>query len=223
MPTPKPFTHVIFDLDGTLLDTLDDLANSVNWVCRQHGWPTHERDAYKYFVGNGVVRLLERATPEQAKRPGVWEQVQEEFQNYYGEHKTDNTRPYEGMEQVLEELKKAGVSIAVLTNKPDTAAQGVMERYYPGVFPFVQGSLPEQPVKPDPTLLFRVMERMDARPETTLFVGDSNVDIQTAKNGGIASCGVLWGFRTRQELENEGADHIACASGELLNIILRQR
>ena len=220
MLMPKAFTHVIFDLDGTVLDTLDDLANSVNWVCEQHGWPIHRRDAYKYFVGNGMVKLLERATPDEAKQPGLWEQVQEQFHTYYGQHKADNTRPYEGMERVLNRLKEAGVSIAVLTNKPHTAAQPIMEQYYPGVFPVVQGALPGVPVKPDPTLLLQLMERMGAGPESTLFVGDSNVDIQTAKNGGLFSCGVLWGFRTRQELEGEGADRIAAKPEDLLNIIL---
>ena len=222
MPMPK-FTNVIFDLDGTLLNTLDDLADSVNWVCAKHGWPTHPRDAYKYFVGNGMVKLLERATPEQAKQPGVWEQVQEEFRVYYDAHKADKTCPYAGIEAVLSRLKQAGVSIAVLTNKPNVAAQGVMERYYPGVFPIVQGALPDQPVKPDPTLLFRLMERMGAKPESTLFVGDSNVDIQTAKNGGVAGCGVLWGFRTREELVGEGAQFIAPTPEELLNLILAEK
>lgn len=220
MPMPESFSCVIFDLDGTVLDTLDDLANSVNWVCERHGWPTHERDAYKYFVGNGMVKLLERATPDEAKQPGLWEQVQEQFHDYYRQHKADNTRPYDGMERVLNRLKEAEVSIAVLTNKPHTAAQPIMEQYYPGVFPEVQGALPGVPVKPDPTLLQQLMERMGAKPESTLFVGDSNVDIQTAKNGGLFSCGVLWGFRTRQELEGEGADVIAARPEDLLSIIL---
>ncbi|MBE6972909.1 MAG: HAD family hydrolase [Ruminococcaceae bacterium] len=223
MPTHKRFSHVIFDLDGTVLDTLDDLANSVNWVLTQHGWPTHERDTYKYFVGNGMVKLLERATPEQAKQPGLWEQVQEEFHAYYAQHKADCTKPYDGMERVLNRLKEVGVSIAVLTNKPNTAAQPIMEQYYPGVFPLVQGAMPQLPVKPDPTVLMRLMERMGANPESTLFVGDSNVDIQTAKNGGLSSCGVLWGFRTRQELEEEGAQFIAQTPDDLLNIILEER
>ena len=217
------FKFCIFDLDGTVLDTLDDLANSVNWVCARHSWPTHQRDAYKYFVGNGMVKLLERATPEQAKQPGLWEQVQEEFRDYYAQHKADCTKPYAGMEQVLNRLKEAGVSIAVLTNKPHAAAQPIMEQYYPGVFPVVQGAMPGLPVKPDPTLLLQLMERMGAQPGNTLFVGDSNVDIQTAKNGGLSSCGVLWGFRTRQELEGEGARFIADTPDDLLNIILEER
>lgn len=220
MHTPKRFAHVIFDLDGTVLDTLQDLADSVNWVCERFGWPTHPREKYKYFVGNGMVRLLERATPPEAKDPGVWERVQEQFHAYYGAHKQDNTCPYEGMPGVLERLKEEGVSIAVLTNKPNEPARAVMEHYYPGVFPFVQGAMPDLPVKPDPTLLRRLMECMGAKPDTTLFVGDSNVDIQTAKNGGLRSCGVLWGFRAREELEGEGANYIASTPQELAHIIL---
>lgn len=220
MHTHERFTHVIFDLDGTVLDTLQDLADSVNWVCERFGWPTHQPEKYRYFAGNGVGKMLERATPPEAKIPGVWEQVQEQFYAYYALHKQDNTCPYAGMPGVIERLKEQGVSIAVLTNKPNEPARAVMEHYYPGMFPFVQGAMPDLPVKPDPTLLKRLMERMGAKPETTLFVGDSNVDIQTAKNGGLHSCGVLWGFRTREELEREGATYIVSTPEELVPIIL---
>ena len=110
--------------------------------------------------------------------------------------------------------------MAVLTNKPDGAAGPIVERYYPGVFPIVQGALPGLPTKPDPTLLRRLMERMGAVPGETLFVGDSNVDIRTAKNGGLTGCGVLWGFRTRQELEAEGADYIVDTPARLVELVL---
>lgn len=211
---------IIFDLDGTLLDTLEDLADACNWVCGQHGWPVHPLDSYKRFVGNGAAKLLERATPPQAHTEPLRSQVMEEFALRYDAHKQDKTRPYAGMPQVLEQLSAAGVTMAVLTNKPNWAAQDVVEHYYPGMFHFVQGALPGVPVKPDPALLCQLMERMGAQPETTLFVGDSNVDIQTAKNSGLASCGVLWGFRTRQELEQEGADHLVSRSEQLLEWIL---
>ena len=220
MRTNKPrFSHVIFDLDGTILNTLEDLADSCNWVCARHGWPTHGLDKYRYFVGSGMVKLLERATPPQAQVSPLKEQVLEEFMDYYGAHKADKTRPYAGMSETLETLRGAGVTTAVLTNKPDQAANAVVEQYYPGLFSVVQGALPGVPVKPDPTLLRRLMERIGAVPERTLYVGDSDVDIQTAKNGGLTSCGVLWGFRTQAELEGEGADHIARTPTELLNII----
>ena len=139
---------------------------------------------------------------------------------YYDAHKEDKTAPYAGMPQAAAKLREAGVSIAVLSNKADQMAGPVVEHYYPGIFPLVQGEVDGLPVKPDPTLLLRLMERMGADPARTLFVGDSNVDIQTAKNGGLTSCGVLWGFRSRQELEAEGADYLAETPEELIQVVL---
>lgn len=139
---------------------------------------------------------------------------------YYDQHKQDKTAPYAGMPQALERLKAAGVHMAVLTNKADQMAAPVVNGYYPGVFPMVQGAVKGFPTKPDPTLLHRLMSRMGATPADTLFVGDSNVDIRTAKNGGLTSCGVLWGFRGRTELEQEGADFIVETPEELANLIL---
>lgn len=222
MRTHKGFSHVIFDLDGTLLDTLEDIADSCNWMCEQHGWPTHTLQEFCYIVGNGAAKIVERAVPEHARTPEQLEQLLKEYNDYYGIHKSDKTHPYDGLPQLLERLKQEGVCVAVLTNKPDSSAKGVMEQYYPGVFSLVQGGLPDVPLKPDPAAVHMLMERMGAEKENTLFVGDSNVDIQTAKNSGIASCGVLWGFRTRKELEEEGADYIAPTFATLLNIILGQ-
>lgn len=223
MHTHKGFTHVIFDLDGTLLNTLEDIADSCNWMCEQHGWPTHTLKEYCYFVGNGAAKIVERSVPEHARTPEQLEQLLKEYTDYYNIHKADKTCTYDGMPQLLDRLKQAGVSVAVLTNKPDVSAGPVMEQYYPGVFPLVQGGLPGVPLKPDPTPVHMLMERMGAAKETTLFVGDSNVDIQTARSSGIASCGVLWGFRTREELEGEGADFIAPNPEALLSIILGQK
>ena len=216
------FTHVIFDLDGTLLDTLEDLADATNWVCEQHGWPTHPVEAYKYFIGNGAPKLLERAAPHGVElTEELRKQLLEEFTLRYTAHKADKTAPYPGIPQTLERLKQAGIVMAVLTNKPDGAARPIVEGYFPGMFQVVQGSLPGVPTKPDPTVLFKLMERIGAKEESTIFVGDSNVDIQTAKNGGLHSCGVLWGFRTREELLGEGADNLARTAEELTDLILK--
>lgn len=215
------FTHVIFDLDGTLLNTLEDLADACNWVCERHGWLTYPVEDYRYFVGNGAPKLLERVAPAGSVTPELAKQTLEEFTTYYTAHKSDKTTVYAGMPQTLEKLKEAGLTLAVLSNKPDEAAGPVVERYYPGVFDLVQGALPEYPTKPDPTLLRLLMDRIGAKEETTLFVGDSDVDIQTAKNGGLHSCGVLWGFRTRQELEAEGAEYIVEHPSELTELILK--
>ncbi len=215
------FRCVIFDLDGTLLDTLEDLADAGNYTCRLKGWPEHPVDAYKYFVGNGIPKLVERFTPEMFRTPQELKGALEIFVPYYDAHKEDKTVPYEGIPKALARLKAAGVKMAVLTNKAHPLAKDVVERYFPGVFSFVQGALPDCPTKPDPTLLHRLMERMGAEMGETLFVGDSNVDVRTAKNGGLPCCGVLWGFRTREELQAEGADHIVASPDQLAELILR--
>ena len=214
------YRNVIFDLDGTLLNTLDDLGNAGNYACRQMGWPEHPIEAYRYFVGNGMEKLVERFTPVSCRTPEQLKAAYDIFMPYYNEHKEDKTVPYDGIPELLSRLKEAGVHIAVLTNKAHHLAGPVMERYFPGVFSFVQGALPGEPTKPDPTLLHELMERMGARAEDTLFVGDSNVDIQTAKNGGLTGCGVLWGFRGREELLAEGADYLAETADELAELIL---
>lgn len=215
------FTHVIFDLDGTLLNTLEDLADATNWVCAQHGWPAHPLEAYKTFVGNGMPKLLERAVPADVEQtPQLRAQMLEEFTPYYHAHKADKTAPYPGISQALQRLKEAGITMAVLTNKPDGAARPIVEGYFPGVFHVVQGALPGVPTKPDPTALYTLMQRIGATRENAIFIGDSNVDIQTAKNGGLYSCGVLWGFRTREELLHEGADVLVQSAEELTDLIL---
>ncbi|MCI7660679.1 HAD family hydrolase [Flintibacter sp.] len=214
------YKHVIFDLDGTLLNTIDDLADTGNHVCTLHGWPTHTVDAFKLMVGNGIPKLVERFAPQGTSQE-VLDQAFQEFMDWYGVHKEDKTAPYAGMPEVAKALREAGVSIAVLSNKADVMAGPVVEHYYPGIFPVVQGALPGLPTKPDPTLLHKLMDRLGATKEDTLFVGDSNVDIRTAKNGGLTGCGVLWGFRSREELEAAGADVIVSTPQELLDLILK--
>lgn len=215
------YQNVIFDLDGTLLNTLDDLADAGNWVCRNQGWPEHSLDEYKYFVGNGMAKLVERFSPEEFRGQDQIKKTLAEFMPYYEAHKADKTAVYAGMPEMLDKLRKAGIHIAVLTNKADSVAGSVVEEYYPEVFSVVQGAVPEKPTKPDPTLLLELMKRLGAGREDTLFVGDSNVDIQTAKNGQLDSCGVLWGFRGRQELEEEGATYLAQTPEELAELILK--
>lgn len=215
------YKYVIFDLDGTLLNTLDDLGDAGNYTCRKMGWPEHAISAYRYFVGNGMEKLVERFTPEEHRTSAQLKAAYDIFMPYYNAHKEDKTIPYPGICEILPMLENAGVQIAVLTNKADHLALPVMEQYFPGVFEFVQGALPGQPKKPDPTLLHRLMDQMGADRGDTLFVGDSNVDIRTAINGGLPGCGVLWGFRTREELVREGADFLVETPEQLLELILR--
>ena len=215
------YQNVIFDLDGTLLNTIDDLADAGNWVCRNHGWPTHTVEEYKYFVGNGAPKLLERVAPPGTALTDELRRVTlAEFTERYNAHKEDKTAPYPGVRTLLERLRGEGIAMAVLSNKAHTLVPGIMEGYFPGLFRHIQGAVEGMPTKPDPTLLHRLMGEMGAVREHTLFVGDSSVDIRTAKNGGLTSCGVLWGFRSRGELEAEGADHIAQTPEELGDLIL---
>lgn len=212
------FTHVIFDLDGTLLNTLDDLADAGNHVCSAHGWPVHPVEAYKLMVGGGIPNLVKKFSPDGLSEEEL-SSVLAEFSVYYGQHKEDKTAPYKGITEVVDLLKASGIHVAVLTNKADHLASAVIEHYFPGMFEAVLGSLPGVPVKPDPAMLDMLMDKIGAVPESTLFVGDSNVDIITGRNGGLTTCGVLWGFRTRDELEREGAHYIIDYPEQLVQIV----
>ena len=211
------YTHVIFDLDGTILNTIDDLADAGNHVCAARGWPVHPVDRYKIMVGNGIPKLVERFSPE-GTPAHVLEEVRAEFAVYYNLHKEDKTAPYGGIPRLLSLLKGAGIKLAVLTNKADHLAGPMVESYFPGVFDAVRGALPDVPTKPHPAMLGGLLESLGADAGKCLFVGDSNVDIQTGKNCGLDTCGVLWGFRSRQELEGEGATFLAEAPSDLLKI-----
>ena len=214
------YQNVIFDLDGTLLNTIDDLADAANWVCERHGWPTHTVEEYKQLVGNGMAVLAQRFVPADWRTPVRIAQVLGEFMPYYDAHKEDKTAPYPGLPELLSELKGAGVKVAVLSNKAHSLVPDILEHYFPGVFSYAQGAMEGQPTKPDPTLLHKLMGEMGATKDNTLFVGDSNVDVRTAKNGGLTCCGVLWGFRGREELVREGADFLAEDAGALKKLIL---
>ena len=214
------YQNVIFDLDGTLLNTIDDLADAGNWVCRNHGWPTHTVEEYKRYVGSGMARLAVRFSPEEWHTEEGVQKILDEFLPYYAAHKEDKTAPYPGVPELLEHLWAAGVSIAVLSNKAHALAVPVIEGYFPQKFQYIQGGVEGLPLKPDPALLLKLMENMGATQENTLFVGDSDVDIRTAKHAGVTSCGVLWGFRGREELEREGADLLASSAKELETLIL---
>ena len=213
------YRWVIFDLDGTLLNTIDDLADAGNWVCERRGWPVHSVKEFRYMVGNGIPKLVERFTPPEHRDEETLKAVLAEFSARYDAHKEDKTAPYPGMVELIRRLDATGVVTAVLSNKADNLAGPVVERYYPGLFSVVQGALPGVPVKPDPALLHRLMERMGADPDNTLFVGDSNVDIRTAKNGNLPGCGVLWGFRTQAELEDADADFLVSDPEQLYALI----
>lgn len=213
------YKTVIFDLDGTLLNTLEDLADAGNWVCEQNGWPLHTPEEYKKFVGNGIPKLVERFAPPECRTPEILETALAQFQRRYDAHKQDKTGPYPGIPALLEALAEGNVTMGVLSNKDHEMSLQVVRYYFGGTIPYIQGRVKGVPPKPDPTGLFRLMERMEADPATTLFVGDSNVDIQTARNGYLPAAGVLWGFRSFRELSEAGAQYIVETPQALAEII----
>ena len=216
------YKTVVFDLDGTLLNTIDDLADAGNRVCAARGWPQHTVEEYKYFVGNGIPKLVERFSPPQARTPAVLADTLAAFQADYGAHLRDKTAPYPGMPALLARLKAAGVQLAVFSNKADPLARQVVADYFDAaLFDAVRGALPGVPTKPAPQGTLALMQAIGADPAATLYVGDSNVDVDTAHNAGLPCCGVLWGFRTRQELTDAGAEHLAANAEELWNVIVK--
>ena len=216
------YKTVVFDLDGTLLNTIDDLADAGNRVCAARGWPQHTVEEYKYFVGNGIPKLVERFSPPEARTPAQLADTLAAFQADYGAHLRDKTAPYPGIPALLARLKAAGVQLAVFSNKADPLARQVVADYFDAaLFDAVRGALPGVPTKPAPQGTLALMQAIGADPAATLYVGDSNVDVDTAHNAGLPCCGVLWGFRTRQELTDAGAEHLAADAEELWNVIVK--
>ncbi len=198
----------IFDLDGTLLATLDDLADSVNIALTKHGYPTHETSKYCYFVGNGARALIERALPEEIQsNEEIVSKVLATYKEVYEVHYIDKTKPYDGIHTLLSTLNNMGIKLAVLSNKPDDKTKELTEHFFPDIpFAAVCGGRVGVPLKPDPKAVYEVLSICGGTPSKTFYMGDSGVDMITAKNAGIYACGATWGFRTADELEKAGAD-----------------
>lgn len=217
----RRFDYVLLDCDGTLLDTLSDLAAAGNHVCALHGWEPYSLEEYKRKVGNGQRVLASRIVPpELAGDEALVDEVYREFCAYYALHKEDHTAPYPGMVAALERMQAAGAVLGVLTNKDQAAAEALVARYFGGLLPVVQGRVDAMPAKPEPPMTLALMEKLGAVPERTLMVGDTAVDIACGTNVGIATCGVLWGFRDRDELVAAGADKLVETPAELAGWVL---
>ena len=207
---------VIFDLDGTLLNTIADLANSTNYALKVLGYPIHEPDKYNFMVGNGINKLFERALPDGEKTDENVLRVRQEFVPYYDPHNADKSRPYPGVTELLETLQTAGMQLAVASNKYQAATEKLIAHYFPNIkFTAVFGQREGIPVKPDPIIVKEILQIAKVQEEETLYVGDSGVDMQTAINAGVTSCGVTWGFRPRTELESFHPDHIVDNAEEI--------
>lgn len=211
----------IFDLDGTIADTIADLGDAVNYGLEKLGYPTFDYEAYKKMVGNGVKKLCERALPEDKK--GMLSELHKLFKEYYDVHYLDKTKPYDGIKETMEKLRDAGVYMAVATNKPEEVAKEIVAKLLPDMrFVKVLGGVDYRPVKPDTAILNEIFAALPDEENRVFMIGDSNVDVQTAKNAGIECIGCAWGFRGRAELEAEGADYIAENASDIADIILSE-
>lgn len=213
------YDPIIFDLDGTLLDTLSDLAAAGNYALREMGFPTHETDSYRYFVGNGIPKLIERICPKNSDEQ-TKTRVHGLFAEYYEQHKSDLTRPYYGMPELLCELKERGITAVCNSNKDSVFAEVLLRSFYGDSLAEIVGAGKGYGTKPCPDAAVYLAEKYRKIGAEPLYVGDSGVDMQTAKNAGITACGVLWGFRGKAELEEYSPAHIVKDITELRKVIL---
>lgn len=209
---------VIFDLDGTLLNTLGDLRAATNHALAVRGLPPHSMEEIRQFIGNGIRLLICRAMPEGTPEAEI-DAALDDFKAYYAAHIHDRTVPYDGIPQLLTALRKRGIKVAVLSNKIDSASQQLIEYFFPEKTDVVFGEHVGVPRKPDPTSCRMVMQQLGVQPEQVLYVGDSGTDMQTAKNAGLYAVGVTWGFRSKEVLLKYGADVLVHRPEQILQIL----
>lgn len=212
------YNLIIFDMDGTILNTLEDLADSLNFTLKNCGFPQRTLTEVRAFVGNGIRKLIERSVPKDASQADL-ENVYSTFMEYYALHSADKTRPYEGIPQLVKELRLMGYKTAVVSNKADAAVKQLSQRYFPGLFELSIGERAGVDRKPSPDSVNEVMKQLDVPPEQTVYIGDSEVDLATAKNAGIDSIIVEWGFRDRDFLIEKGAQVTVTTITELMNAL----
>ena len=214
---------IIFDLDGTLLNTIADIASATNAALLKLGYPTHSDSVIQSFVGNGIGKLLERALPEDKRTEENKNIIRQHFTAHYDKHNTDLSTPYPGIEEMLFTLHKAGVMLAVASNKYQIATEKLVSHYFPGIeFISVLGQRTGIPIKPDPEIVHEIMTKANVSKADTLYIGDSGVDMQTAHNSGIDAVAVSWGFRPLAELASYNPRAIVNHAEELEQLILHQ-
>ena len=212
------YSLVIFDMDGTILNTLDDMTDSVNVILEKYNLPLHTLDEVRYMVGNGIPKLIERAIPQGRDNPD-FDNILKDFISWYEAHCAIKTAPYEGVVDCIKKLRAAGLKIAVNTNKVEQAAVALCDDYFPGLFDVISGSRPGMPPKPAPDGIYEILSRagMDGKSDgqKAVFIGDSDVDMQTGMNAGLDVIGVDWGFRGKDFLREHGAEVIMMNAAEL--------
>lgn len=214
--------YAIFDLDGTLLDTLDDLMDSMNYILKENDFPTRTKDEIKSFVGNGIRKLVERAVPKEFKNDEVFiDKLYNDFGKYYNLHSDIKTAPYKGTLSMLDEIKANGIEVAIVSNKIDKAVKSLSSKYFGGKIKVAIGEEPEIRHKPEPDMVLMAMQELGADKSNSIYIGDSEVDIQTASNVGLPCISVLWGFRDEQYLKECGgklfADSMKNLTEKLIN------
>ena len=209
----------LFDMDGTVLDTLQDLSDSVNHVLRQHGMPLRSVQEVRSFVGGGVAKLIERSVPT-GTPDAAREAVLADFKAYYKLHCADLTRPYDGIPEMLHALRAAGVKTAVISNKADPAVQALAKRYFDGMFDFVLGERPDIARKPAPDSVYATLDILGLEKADAVYIGDSDVDVATAKNSGVDRIAVTWGFRSEELLKSLAPEYIIHKPEEIVDVIV---
>ena len=214
------YSAIIFDLDGTLLNTIDDLANSMNAVLQQYGFPVHATEKYKYFVGNGMDNLTRRVLPSTITDEKFIKTFLAEFQNLYGESWNKITKPYPGIASLLDSLTAMGIKMSVFSNKPDHFTQIIIDHYF-GLnrFEYVYGARVDVPKKPDPAGAIEIAQKSNIKPSSFLYLGDSGVDMQTANAAGMYALGATWGFRDIAELKKHGVKRLIHDPLEIIDLI----
>lgn len=210
---------VIFDMDGTILNTLDDLKDSLNVTFRHFGFPERSLEEVRSFVGNGIGKLIERAVPDGLSIKEK-EAVLEYFTDYYGAHSQDKTRPYDGIVDAIREIRTHGIKTAVVSNKIDFAVKDLVERFFCGLFDYSLGESVGLNRKPHPDMVNKVLSEMNVDKSRAVYIGDSEVDIMTASNSTLPIIAVSWGFRDKDFIRSKGAEIIVDSPKELLNRLL---
>ena len=209
----------IFDLDGTLLNTIDDLGEATNFALAKCGFSTHPISSYPFFVGNGIAKLIERALPQEARDKGTIEKVKLHFLEYYNDNNTVYSKPYDGIPQLLNALSEQGIKLAVASNKYHEAVVKLINHYFTFInWVTIEGHKEGFPTKPDPSIVFDILSKSATQKDDVLYIGDSGVDMETARRAGVESIGVTWGFRPIEELQQFCANHIVNSTDEILKI-----
>lgn len=217
------FKGIIFDLDGTLVNSLEDIADSMNKVLMNHGFPIHDIDAYKYFIGNGIKNLVRKTIPDAQRNEALIEECYKSMTEIYSRNYLNKTKPYHGIKELLSELSKLNLKLAVLSNKTDDFTKKIIAKFFPDInFTDVRGLTNEAYKKPDPKAAIEIAAEFKLHPDEIVYIGDTSVDMQTAVNAGMYPAGVLWGFREKEELLTHGAQFILEQPMDLFKLLKQE-